>query len=187
MRRCATRTGASIVLVAALIGSGCREPMSWVKEGPPFAAAERPSQGKALAYVYWPRAEKGSWKRMWIDPCTDLSCELLPGGYTAITVGPGTQRLAVESRFDLGDTATSSLELGSLDWQAEPGRTVFIRLGRERRFLIDGLVPRLTDAAAALSEIQTCRRSTPLQDVEIAQKLHATLVSRSSARSPAAR
>jgi hypothetical protein len=123
---------------------------------------------------------------VWIAPCADLSCELLPGGYTAITVEPGTQRLAVQSNFDLGDTTSASLELGSLDWQAEPGSTVFIRLGRERRFLIDGLVPRLTDAAAAPPEIRTCRRSIPLQDVEIAQKLHATLVSRSSARSSAA-
>lgn len=182
MRRCAGPTGAFIILMAAaLFGSGCKEQMSFVKEGPPFAAEESVSPGKTLAYVYWPRAEKGSRNQVWIAACANPSCGLLPGGYMAITVKPGPQRLAVQSLFDLGDNTTASLQLGNLDWQAEPGRTVYIRLRRERRFLFDELVPKLTDAAAAMPELRTCRRSTPLRDDEIVHKLHESLVARSAA------
>jgi hypothetical protein len=186
MRRCAGRTGALIVLIAALFGSGCREPMSWVKEGAPFAAAERPSPGKTLVYIYWPRTEKGKWKQVWVTPCIGLNCELLSGGYKALAVKPGPQSLNVASHFDLGDSTSASVELGNLEWKAEPGHTVFIRLGKERRFLFDQLGPKLTDAAAAMPEIRTCRRSTRLRDTEIAQKLYESLVARSSIRSSAA-
>jgi hypothetical protein len=140
-----------------------------VKEGPLFAAQEKASPAKALVYIYWPREQQGGRNHLWVGPCEDWNQEILPGGYTALVVEPGPSCFEAEALSELRYTQAASVgqHLGSVELNAEPGRTVFIRLEQERRLLISRTVLRPVKPDVARPEISRCRRSIPLTPDEL--------------------
>ena len=169
------RDWTALILLLAVFSNGCRESPRWVKEGPLFAP-EKASPGKALVYVYWPREEQGRRTHLWVVPCEGGSEEILPGGYIALAVEPGPSCLQDESTSELMNSrdglasASVSQDLGSVDLNAEPGRTLFIRLEQKRLPLISRINPRPVEAAVAGPEIRKCRRSVPLAPDELARQ-----------------
>ena len=170
-----TRDWTALILLLAVLSNGCREYPRWVKEGPLFSP-EKASPGKALIYVYWPREEQGRRDRLWVGPCDGLIEEILPGGYIALAVEPGPSCLKVEAHSEIIDSrdglafAFVIQDLGSVDLNAEPGRTLFIRLEQKRFPLISRINPRPVEPAVAGPEIRKCRRSVPLTDDELQQQ-----------------
>jgi hypothetical protein len=164
----------ALVLLLAVFSTGCRESPSYVKAGPLFASPERASPGKALVYVYWPREEQGGRDHLWVATCEGLGQEILPGGYIALVAEPRPSCVNVEADLGLlqGDRATASLsqDLGSVELNAEPGRTLFLRLEHKRHFLISRINPRPVEPAVAGPEIRKCRRTIPLTDDELEQQ-----------------
>lgn len=179
------RDWTALILLLAVLSNGCRESPRWVKEGPLFSP-ENASPGKALVYVYWPREERDRRGHLWVGPCGDLSEEILPGGYIALAVEPGPNCLRVEAQSDLMTSrdsrasATMIQNLGSVELNAEPGRTFFIRLEQKRFPLISRINPRPVEPAAAGPEIRRCRRSIPLTPDELEQQFLREMESRES-------
>jgi len=150
-----------------------------VKEGTPFAAPEKASPDKALVYIYWPREEQGRRNHLWVGTCEGGTQEILPGGYTALVVEPGPSCFQAEvhsglmrSQTSMSQTSTSVIQdLGSVELNAEPGRTVFIRLEQERLLLISRTVLRLVKPDVAGREISRCRRLIPLTPDEMVRQM----------------
>lgn len=171
------RRGLSLLflLSLAVFWSGCKESPLWVKEGALFVAPEKAPPGKALVYIYWPREEQGKRNHLWVGPCENLTHEILPSGYTSIFVEPGPNCFKVEAQSDLLNAntmgASVTQDLGSVELNAEPGRTFFIRLERERGSLIARAPLRLIEPGVAGPEISRCRRSIPLTGDELYQRL----------------
>ena len=165
------RSSLTFVLLLIVFCNGCKDSPPLVKEGAPFAAPEKASPAKALVYIYWPREEQGGRKHLWVGPCEDSNEEILPGGYTAHIVEPGQSCFQAEVRSELlRDGAFGSFvirPLGIVVLNTSPGRTFFIRLGQEKRFLISRTVFRMAEPDVASSEIRRCRRSVPLTDDEL--------------------
>ena len=169
----------ALVLLFAVFSAGCREYPRFAKEGAFFTSPEKASPGKALVYVYWPHEEQGRRDRLWVGPCEGgaLSEELLPGGYIALVAAPGPSCFKVEAYSGILDSpdgrSSTSLEqiLGTVELDAEPGRTLFLRLEQKRFPLISRINPRPVEPAVAVPEIRKCRRSTPMTPDEFLQEM----------------
>ncbi|HYO13608.1 MAG TPA: hypothetical protein VE685_10485 [Thermoanaerobaculia bacterium] len=158
----------TFVLLLTVFCTGCKDYPRMVKEGPLFAAPEKAPPSKALVYIYWPWEQQGRRSHLWVSSCEGWSEEILPGGYTAVVVEPGPSCFEAEALSELKYTPAASVgasvgqSLGSVEINAEPGRTFFIRLEQERRLLISGIALRPVKPEIAGPEIRRCRRSIPL-------------------------
>lgn len=167
----------TFLLLLAVFCNGCKDYPLMVKEGTLFAAPEKASPDKALVYIYWPREEQGRRNHLWVGICEGSIQEILPGGYTALVVEPGPSCFQAEVQSELMHSQSSmsqafvSQSLGSVELNAEPGRTYFIRLGQERLLLISRTVLRLVKPAVAGREIGRCRRSIPLTPDEMVRQM----------------
>jgi hypothetical protein len=154
-------------LCLALVSYACKEPLRLTKAGPLFAAEEKIPPAKALAYVYWPREERGRRSRLWVGPCKGLGGEIYPGGYMALIVEPGPSCFQADIQWDLIPAPGSAdALLGKAEWNGEPGHSVFLRLERGRGLLTPSFVLRLIKPEEANPEIRRCRRSIPLSPGE---------------------
>lgn len=165
----------ALVFLLAVFSTGCKESPCYVKEGAPFAAPEKASPGKALAYVYWPREEQGEQDHLWVEPCDGgLGKEILPGGYVALDIAPGPGCLKVQADVGAldGNRMFASLHrnLGNVELNAEPGRTLFVRLEQKRQSLIFPIDLRPVEAAVAGPEIRRCLQTIPLTPEELDPK-----------------
>jgi hypothetical protein len=103
--------------------------------------------------------------------CEEASQEIQPGGCTAFVVGPGPSCFKAEMHSELVNNDISvSLDLASVELNAEPGHTFLVRLKQERSLLTSRIVLRLVKPDAAGLEIRRCRRLIPLAPDEMAQK-----------------
>jgi hypothetical protein len=154
--------------------TGCKDSPRLVKEGPLFAAPEKAPPAKALIYIYWPPEEQGRRNRLWVIPCEGLSQEISPGGYTTFVVDPGPSCFQAEAQSELLQGRRSSVSvsqsLGSVELNAEPGRTFFIRLEQGRLPLIPRIVLRRVKSEVADPEIRRCHRLIPLTPDEMARQ-----------------
>jgi hypothetical protein len=158
----------ALSLLPALALSGCKESPGFVKSGPLFAAAEKAPPGKALVYVYWPREEQGRRKRIWVTSCEGAIEEILPGGFTAFTVEPGSGCFKAEAQWDLkSGRGVASLELATVKMDIAAGQTYFVRLEQEPFLFTSRFHLRPIQLAAATPEIRRCRRSVELSSEEM--------------------
>lgn len=162
------------LLLAALLFNGCKEPTSFAKAGPLFAKAESSSPAKALVHVYWPREEQGRSKRLWVGLCDGMGMneEIEPDRYTTLVVEPGRACFSAEILWDLLLLhGVSSLEVARVEFDAEAGDTVFLRLEHVRTVFTSQYLLRQVEPSEADPEIRMYRRLIPLSSEEMARKL----------------
>lgn len=163
------RNALTSLLLAALLFNGCREPISFVKAGPLFAAAESSSPAKALVHIYWPREEQGRRRRLWVGPCDGVSEEIEPDRYTTLELEPGRACFNAERRWDLlPRDGVASQEVARVEFNTEASHTFFLRLEQVRTFPTSQYLLRQVQPAEADPEIRRCRRLIPLSPVELA-------------------
>jgi hypothetical protein len=159
------------LLLAALLFNGCKEPTSFAKAGPLFAAAESSSPAKVLVHVYWPGEEQGRRKRLWVGLCDGMSEEIEPDRYVTLVLEPGRACFSAEILWDFLPLNSFAIqEVARVEFNAEASDTVFLRLEQERTFFTSRYLLRQVEPSEADPEIRRCHRLIPLSPDELARK-----------------